>query len=160
MVFVEPVRRPAARVICVDGDGRILLLRWRDPVDGGHVWEPPGGGLDPGERPIDAARRELEEETGLSGECVVNQHVTVSRDAVWAGRRYIVDEEFFLARFASPMPALSRDRLRDDEVSLLIEEAWITWKEISRLPDPVEPPNIMSVLRSLDPGGPWRDVTS
>ncbi|BCJ49225.1 hypothetical protein Asp14428_07000 [Actinoplanes sp. NBRC 14428] len=40
-------------------------MHWRDPLDGHDVWEPPGGGLDPGEDHLRAARRELAEETGL-----------------------------------------------------------------------------------------------
>ncbi|WP_323375897.1 NUDIX hydrolase [Streptomyces alkaliterrae] len=59
------VDRPAARVICLDADYRLLLLHWRDPKEGTWLWEPPGGGLEPGETPLTAARRELVEETGL-----------------------------------------------------------------------------------------------
>lgn len=55
-------RRPAARVVCLDRDGRVLLMHWYDPISGTDVWEPPGGGLDPGETPLEAARRELAEE--------------------------------------------------------------------------------------------------
>ncbi|MGN6793939.1 MAG: NUDIX domain-containing protein, partial [Streptosporangiaceae bacterium] len=54
-----PRHRPAARVLCLDQQGRVLLLRWRDPVDRTVLWEPPGGGIEPGESPITAARREL-----------------------------------------------------------------------------------------------------
>ncbi len=47
-----------ARVVAVDGDGRVALIR--------HVYKPgwhfPGGGVERGEHAADAARRELEEE--------------------------------------------------------------------------------------------------
>ena len=43
-------------------DGRVLSLeRYGYP----GAWQLPQGGLDAGEEPVDAARRELEEETGL-----------------------------------------------------------------------------------------------
>ncbi|TMR93360.1 NUDIX domain-containing protein [Nonomuraea basaltis] len=41
--------RPAARVVCLDHDGRVLLMHWYDRVSRMDVWEPPGGGIDPGE---------------------------------------------------------------------------------------------------------------
>lgn len=42
-------------------DGRFLAIKRRD---NGH-WEPPGGVLEPGETVLEAAVREVEEETGL-----------------------------------------------------------------------------------------------
>ncbi|MFJ2442725.1 MULTISPECIES: NUDIX hydrolase [unclassified Streptomyces] len=55
--------RVAAYAVCVR-DGRILLARWISSSDGGRHWTLPGGGLDHGEDPLDAAVREVEEETG------------------------------------------------------------------------------------------------
>ena len=48
---VAPINRSAARVLCRDEAGRILLMHWRDPIDGHQVWEPPGGGIEAGEEP-------------------------------------------------------------------------------------------------------------
>ncbi|RKR92367.1 8-oxo-dGTP pyrophosphatase MutT (NUDIX family) [Micromonospora pisi] len=61
-------RRRAARVLLLDGAGRILLLRFlRDPGDPalGHSWCTPGGGVDEGQSLAQAAARELREEVGL-----------------------------------------------------------------------------------------------
>lgn len=52
---------PAAAVFVSRGDGKLLLLR--DSASG--LWSNPGGAIDPGEDPAEAARRELHEETGL-----------------------------------------------------------------------------------------------
>ena len=51
-------------MMAVDGRRRILLVRqYRLPARA-DLWELPAGRLDPGEKPLTAARRELEEETG------------------------------------------------------------------------------------------------
>src|SRR5437879_5125316 len=55
---------PGAAVVAVDRDGQVLLVRQPRPAVGAHVLELPAGLVDPGEQPIDTARRELEEETG------------------------------------------------------------------------------------------------
>ncbi|NMH90038.1 NUDIX domain-containing protein [Pseudonocardia bannensis] len=55
------LQRVAAYAVCVR-DGEVLLARWISPS--GPRWTLPGGGLDHGEDPRDAAVREVAEETG------------------------------------------------------------------------------------------------
>ncbi len=75
------LRRPAARVVLLDREGRIFLVNSEDPIDPRKPpwWEIPGGGIDAGESSEDAARRELWEETGITdvemGPCIWTQHV-------------------------------------------------------------------------------------
>lgn len=55
--------RVAAYAVITDGDDRVLLAHW---VEGRRAsWTLPGGGLEPGEEPERAARREVREETGF-----------------------------------------------------------------------------------------------
>lgn len=54
--------------LCVDDAGRILLARLSAVEAEYGAWTLPGGGVDFGEHPDEAAHRELEEETGLIGE--------------------------------------------------------------------------------------------
>ncbi len=54
----------SAVMMAVDDKKRVLLVRqYRLPADK-YLWELPAGKLDPGEKPLQAAKRELIEETG------------------------------------------------------------------------------------------------
>jgi ADP-ribose pyrophosphatase len=65
--FELVVHGPAVAVVAVDRDDVVTLVRQRRPAVGGTVLELPAGGLEPGESPLESARRELREETGLHG---------------------------------------------------------------------------------------------
>lgn len=64
-VAAGPDVRRSVRVLLVDRADRVLLLRLAAPVDGLPLWIAPGGGIEPGEEPADAAVRELREELGV-----------------------------------------------------------------------------------------------
>ncbi|WP_030671149.1 NUDIX hydrolase [Streptomyces sp. NRRL B-1347] len=57
--------RVSAYAVVVE-DGRMLLARLSDasPVFAPGLWHLPGGGIDPGEQPVQGLARELLEETG------------------------------------------------------------------------------------------------
>jgi len=56
----------AVGVVAMDGRDRVALVgQWRYTLDS-HSWEIPEGGVPRDESPLDGARRELREETGLS----------------------------------------------------------------------------------------------
>ena len=60
------MRKAALGIILDDNRSKILLVKRRDVP----VWVLPGGGIDPGESPEEAVRREIKEETGLEVEVV------------------------------------------------------------------------------------------
>ena len=56
----------AVAIVAIDERDRVALVgQWRSTIDA-YSWELPEGGVPPDEAPLDGARRELREETGLS----------------------------------------------------------------------------------------------
>lgn len=61
------IRHPgASAIVALDTDGTIALLRQYRHAIGGWMREVPAGCRDPGEEPLDCARRELAEEAGVA----------------------------------------------------------------------------------------------
>lgn len=148
---MREVRRPAARVVCLWSDRLILLLRWRDPGSGAEMWEPPGGGIEPGENAETAARRELLEEAGLAPVDLLGP-VLVPRDFVWDGARRVGDEAFFLAKW-DDAPAVRLERHPE-----LLGYAWVEERALPGL-GIIEPPTLVDVitrLRTARPSPPSR----
>ncbi|MCY1137534.1 NUDIX domain-containing protein [Actinoplanes sp. Pm04-4] len=146
---MEIFHRPAVRVICFDADGRVLLMNWRDPHDGSRLWEPPGGGIEEGESPLETARRELAEETGLDPSRVGETYIDVHRASQWKGRLYTGNEQFFAARYDTARPALSAAGLMPYEAEELLGHAWIAPADFPALPDRLEPPHLAEVVARL-----------
>jgi 8-oxo-dGTP pyrophosphatase MutT (NUDIX family) len=144
--------RPAARVLCLDPAGRVLLLRWRDPGERAVFWEPPGGGLEPGESPIEAARRELHEETGLPGSAVLDRRIVVERDFRWNGQHFQGPETFFLGRVAAA-DVPGAQGLTSDEDGALLGYRWFTREDLASCREPLQPPELAAILDQLDRTG-------
>lgn len=78
-----PSRSPvaAAGVVCFRGEDVLLVRRGAPPLE--NAWSLPGGRIEWGERAVDAALRELKEETGCSAELIGLVDVV---DAVFTSR--------------------------------------------------------------------------
>lgn len=145
-------QRPATRVVCLDAAGAVLLLSWRDPVDGRLLHEPPGGGVEPGEDARQPAARELREETGLPGGYVTDRVVTVPRAYRWSGRRHVAVEPFHLACAPDVAPPVSPTALSDVEHSAYVGHRWVPPSALDGpdgLDGDLEPPDLPDVVRRL-----------
>jgi 8-oxo-dGTP pyrophosphatase MutT (NUDIX family) len=105
-------RRGAAVVL---DRGRMLVIRY--PPQTGRRYFIPGGGVELGETPEQAAVRELREETGLAGAAVRELATVYNR-----GR----EEHYFLVQADSPQRARPLD-LADGET--------LEWIDVAALPD-------------------------
>jgi 8-oxo-dGTP diphosphatase len=83
-------------------EGRVLLVRMKDPVTNVELLFPPGGGIERGEAPEETARRETLEETGLRVRVDPSVGVTVRYPYPWAGVEYDVTTHYFAATLEEP----------------------------------------------------------
>lgn len=64
---IDVIRHPgASAIVPLLNDNEIILIKQYRYAVGGFIWEIPAGVLDPGEAPLECAKRELIEETGYS----------------------------------------------------------------------------------------------
>lgn len=113
------LRRSAVRVVLTDSGGQVLLLCINEPLhpDFGSCWELPGGGIETGETLVEAAQRELYEETGLRLDAGSFSAPRWFRSVTFlhAGVRRIQDESIFHAAVGTLAPLVVPMALASDE---------------------------------------------
>lgn len=134
-----------------DPDDRVLLVQFAWP--GGSIWAMPGGGIEPGETPEQAARREIDEETGLAHGPLVGpvwlRTAIFDRMAGFDGQH----EHYFTARAQSTelAPSMTAEELRAE---FLAGARWWSIDQVERGVDRFAPHDMGSLLRRLLTDGP------
>ena len=147
------VVREGVRALVLDPSDRVLLARMVEPATGEEWWVTPGGGIDPGEAPEPALRRELREETGLErfelGPVIWTRHDVFP----WGDRTLDQREQIFLVRVEAfePQPRLSKTQLADEGMHGL---RWWTLDELDTSDANFAPRRIVRFLRQLLEEGP------
>ena len=140
------LKRSAARVLCFNPEGQLLMIQASDPADHHKPpwWEIPGGGIDQNETPQHAVERELREEAGVLdatiGPCVWVQHAQFS----FAGWEFDQHEQIFTAVAGGSIDGDTK--LEAFEALAFIDIKWWDVDELLASDVPTVPPRLKEFL--------------
>jgi len=148
---VPTYARRSARVLLIDGQDRLLLLRFlnvADRPDRGHQWLTPGGKVERGEDLPTAASRELLEEVGLRADPAGLRHVAfTSGQATFSWAKGLFRDDFLLYRVDSHVVDTSRqtnlERRHD------AGHRWWTVDDLAATTETVRPNQLAALTREL-----------
>jgi 8-oxo-dGTP pyrophosphatase MutT (NUDIX family) len=143
------VARVGGRVLMVDESERVLLIH-ETLEHGGTHWLTPGGGLEEGEHPREAAAREAFEETGIQVTIDDDAEpvLTTRRDWSWRGVDYDQIDHFFLVRVPDGLSVQPR-ALTEIERETLLGSRWWTVADLTVTAELLVPSDLGAVLRRL-----------
>ena len=118
------VKRIRASVVCVNDD-RVLLVKLRDPTTNVLRLFPPGGKVEIGESPADAAIRECYEETHCKIKLSASKHIEDEYRFNWDQVEYECHTTYFLAELIECDPTPVHDAEYNEGV------AWVSLDQIS-----------------------------
>jgi 8-oxo-dGTP pyrophosphatase MutT (NUDIX family) len=142
------IRRKGARVLVVDQDERVLLIRGFDPAqDVAPWWFTPGGGIDEGESELEAAHRELWEETGYQGAELFGPVWFRTVEFWFLEEWFVQDEVFFLTRVQNFEPVFTG--WTEIERKAMLDAKWWSLDELVSTDEMIYPHALGSELRRM-----------
>lgn len=141
--------RRSARVLVFDPSGDVLLIRFRAETGGKTVrfWVTPGGEIEAGEEPEEAAARELYEELGLRLPLIGPVHEESGGEYVHLGERARNEDVFFATVCERDAPKLAG--VTADEVRLMQEIRWWSPEMLSTSAETVYPASLPEVAARI-----------
>jgi 8-oxo-dGTP pyrophosphatase MutT (NUDIX family) len=146
-------------VLVVDDAGRMLLFSDSDPgIPGRRWWITPGGGVEPGESDLEAAVREVGEETGLSIEAGDLRGPLALRHVVHGYSDVVVeqDEVFFGVTTGSFDVDISGHT--EEERLTMTEYRWWVRAELATTTESVWPAALLELWDRIDADAPPVDL--
>lgn len=143
------LERDAVRVVLADEGGRVLLFHAvTDDVGPAGWWELPGGGIHDGESYLEAAVREVREETGLRLDPAVLGPPSWRRDSTWRsrGQRRLQHEVVVAARVDGHRPAITTDGQTANEREIYTGVRWWDVADILRSAERFYPGRLAELL--------------
>jgi 8-oxo-dGTP pyrophosphatase MutT (NUDIX family) len=137
-------------VVLLDARDRVLMFRGTDPGrPGSRYWFTAGGGVDEGETLVDAAIRELWEETGLriTPDQLGPSLWQETTDFPFNGRWFRQDQDFFVVRVEAW--EVSVDGFGEDERISIDGHRWWSAAEIEATTEKIYPLDLAARLRGL-----------
>ena len=141
----------SSAIVPVREDGSVILIKQYRPAIHDFIWEIPAGCMDPGEDPLTCAKRELQEESGFTGNrfqkvgevwvapgySTERIHLFLATELIPKGSQ--LDEDEFLSVHFFPffrvLEMVERNEIKDAMTMIAIQTAYPVWKNMKR-PNP------------------------
>jgi putative (di)nucleoside polyphosphate hydrolase len=139
--------RPCVGLAVFNNEGRVFVGRRRAGANSAslrHAWQMPQGGIDPGETPLQAALRELYEETNMRSVTLLGEAEewfsydipTPPAGLAWKGRYRGQSQKWFAFRFTGPESEIDVEQPGGGHKPEFGE--W-RWERLERVPELIVP---------------------